>query len=157
MALYPYAGIYKNLLSAYKFKQNKQLSHFLLSKLMEIGSDIETKINDSLTWVPVPPRHGKIKQSGWDQIDYLAGKMNQQKNISVSRCLTRLNTKAQKTLNRNERLSNLKGQIICSKKAPRKAIIFDDVITTGATVEACAEALKKAGTEQVFAICLFYD
>ncbi len=156
-ALYPYAGIYKRLLTAYKFKQYKHLSRFLTSKLTEAGTRLCEKFHGSFDWVPVPPRPGKIKQKGWDQIDYLAGILKKEKHITVNTCLTRLNTKAQKTLNRNERLSNLKGQILCSKKAPKNAVIFDDVVTTGATLEACAEALKKAGTEHVYAVCLFYD
>lgn len=156
-ALYPYSGIYRQLLYAYKFKQYKQLSHFLTLKLIETGNGLRTKNSGTLTWVPVPPRPGKINQNGWDQIDYLADVLEKEKKVPISKCLRRLNTKAQKTLNRDERLSNLKGQIICSGKAPKNAVIFDDVVTTGATVEACAEALRKAGTEYVYAVCLFYD
>jgi ComF family protein len=157
IALYPYAGIYRQLLAAYKFKQHKQLAHFLTLKLLEAGMNLCEKNHHELTWVPVPPRPGKIKQSGWDQIDYLARNLEKERNVSLNKCLTRLNTKAQKTLNRNERLSNLKGHIICSGKAPQNALVFDDVVTTGATLEACAEALKKSGSERVYAICLFYD
>jgi ComF family protein len=157
IALYPYTGIYKRLLSAYKFNQHKQLAHFLTSKLIAAGNDLCEKTHGSFSWVPVPPRPGKIKQKGWDQIDYLADIMKKEKSIRVNKCLRRLNKRAQKTLNRKERLSNLKGQIICLDKAPQNAIVFDDVVTTGATLEACAEALKKAGTEHVYAIFLFYD
>jgi ComF family protein len=157
IALYPYAGIYRQLLAAYKFKAHKQLSYFLTSKLIDMGFELAKKHPDSLIWIPVPPRPGKIKEKGWDQIDYLAEKLKNEKNISIRKCLTRLNTQAQKNLNRQERLSNLKGQIICSKHVPQNAIIFDDVVTTGATLEACAEALKKAGTKHVYGVCLFYD
>jgi predicted amidophosphoribosyltransferase len=35
--------------------------------------------------------------------------------------------------------------------------LFDDVITTGSTLDACAEALKEDGAEQVYGMNLFYD
>jgi predicted amidophosphoribosyltransferase len=49
------------------------------------------------------------------------------------------------------------GKIICAGPPPKIAILFDDVITTGATLDACATALKTAGAEKVYAVCLFYD
>jgi predicted amidophosphoribosyltransferase len=76
--------------------------------------------------------------------------------LPVNRCLKRLPSKSQKLLNREERLANLKGRIRCVKKPPETAILFDDVITTGATVDACAAVLLEAGAKEVYAVCLFY-
>ena len=106
-------------------------------------------------WVPVPPRAGKIKKTGWDQIIYLAKLM--EKTYPVQYCLTRMPSLSQKELNREDRLHNLKGRIIVSKLVPQNAVLFDDVYTTGATMEACAAALKAQGTKTVYGICLFYD
>jgi ComF family protein len=112
--------------------------------------------------IPVPPRPGKIKEQGWDQVEYLAqalekglGRAGQE--IRACRCLKRLPSKTQKELGREDRLKNLQNRIILTQKPPQSAIVIDDVITTGATLDACASVLKAGGAERVYGICLVYD
>ena len=38
--------------------------------------------------------------------------------------------------------------------AGQRVLLIDDVFTTGATVSACAAALKQAGAEEVFALTI---
>ncbi|MDR2029417.1 MAG: hypothetical protein LBP93_07760 [Treponema sp.] len=45
----------------------------------------------------------------------------------------------------------------CTRKVPREVLLFDDVMTTGSTLDACAAALKQEGAEKVYALALFYD
>ena len=152
-AIFPYTGKFRIILGAYKFGKSVAVGNFFVQCLISV-LDAET-IRDA-AWVPVPPRPGKIKSQGWDQMEYLAGLLKREK-IPVSRCLKRLPSKSQKELNREERGRNLKGRILCTKPPPGTVILFDDVITTGATLKACAEALLEKGAERVFGICLFYD
>ncbi len=63
----------------------------------------------------------------------------------------------QKKLDRKERLENMKGRIYLKTAPPKIALIIDDVITTGSTLEVCSEVLKEGGTEKVYGLCLFYD
>jgi predicted amidophosphoribosyltransferase len=107
-------------------------------------------------WVPVPPRPGKIKNSGWDQIDYLAKKLKKNHGARVETCLERLPSQIQKKLDRQGRRVNLLGRIRCRKLPPERVLLFDDVITTGSTLDICAKALKDSGTKEVFALALFY-
>ena len=154
--LFPYIGKYRKLLAAYKFKGNLALAKYLSEKIMEVIS-CEPELKDCVI-VPVPPRPGKIKQNGWDQVDYLVKqlvKINKEKIISC--CLNRHKSKTQKHLNRTERINNLKDRIYLKKKSPKTVLIIDDVITTGSTLEVCAGVLKKGGAEKVYGLCLFYD
>ncbi|MCL1815475.1 MAG: double zinc ribbon domain-containing protein [Treponema sp.] len=172
ISLFPYAGKYQKILSAYKFKKHLSLGNFFAEKLrqgldMLLDSLENSTMNTALFgWTPVPFRSEKIKQKGWDQIEYLARLLESSKNknsIPVRRCLLRLPSESQKELNRENRLQNLKGKIIVtnstavSRMVPRTAILFDDVYTTGATLDACATALKTGGAERVYGICLCYD
>lgn len=179
--LFPYSGPYRKILTAYKFGGRLSLGNFfavlLLRALKErFGPFLavkgrEERMPHAAAWTPVPPRPGKIKYTGWDQIEYLAGlleKKHRRKSgdfftLPVCRCLERLPSESQKELDREKRRLNLKGRIVlrgekgAGPAVPRRAVLVDDVYTTGSTMDACAEALKRGGAEQVYGICLCYD
>lgn len=170
-ALYPYAGKHLELLRAYKFDGFHSLVNFLVLRLLDIFFQFPSGEFSSFSWVPVPPRPGKIRKTGWDQSSYLARRLdrlyrrgyNGATSISadsiylpVCSCLKRLPSKTQKELNQKDRRRNLKGRIIRAGNVPRRVLLFDDVITTGSTLDACAEILKKNGVEKVYAVSLFY-
>jgi len=155
IVFFPYSGKYQKLLSSYKFEKHISLGNFfveIIRKALEKkGIPLETAI------VPVPPRPGKIRNVGWDQVEYLARLLEKGKGLFVRRCLKRLRSKSQKELSRENRQTNLKGRIIPKKQSPKTALVIDDVITTGSTLDACALALKEAGAQTVCGLCLFYD
>ena len=165
--LFPYTGKFKATLGAFKFGKSLGVGNFFASHLRSIPDDLgleaaPSKNNAECAWVPVPPRPGKIRRQGWDQIERLALLLERYYKRSpggkpVCRCLKRLPSRSQKELNREERGSNLNGRILCTGKPPKSAILFDDVITTGATLNACAAALLEGGAEKVYGVCLFYD
>ena len=179
LSFFPYAGSFKTLLGSYKFDKSLGIGNFFALCLNQgLGSfdpALGAEIGTGAAWVPVPPRPGKIKKQGWDQISFLAGLLKKQYaryykfprpaasslpaafRLPVNSCLKRLPSKSQKELNKKDREENLKGRIICVKLPPKTAIIFDDVITTGATLKTCAQALLKGGAEKVHGLCLFYD
>ena len=156
-ALFPYRGKYQAILGAYKFNKSLGVGNFLAQCLVRTIPEFVSTAQGDWTLVPVPPRPGKKRSQGWDQIEYLAGVLEKTRLMPLNRCLKRLPSRSQKELNREERGNNLKGRILCGKEPPKKAIIFDDVITTGATINACASALLRGGTEKVYGLCLFYD
>lgn len=66
-------------------------------------------------------------------------------------------TVSQKSLNREKRLKNLRKSFSVNKKISVKnkvVLLIDDVITTGATANACAEMLKKSGASKVYVATL---
>ena len=164
-AIFPYSGKFRSVLGAYKFNKSLGVGNFLVRSLTTAIGDLIVKSNEDFSeaaLVPVPPRPRKIKAQGWDQVEYLAGLLDKEYKratigIPVYRCLKRLSSKSQKELNREERICNLSKRILCVKPPPGIAVLFDDVITTGATLDACAEALLEKGVIKVYGVCLFYD
>jgi ComF family protein len=152
--LFPYTGKYRRLLAAYKFGKNPAVGYFLAEKIMEAVGCFPPEAQI----VPVPPRPGKIRKTGWDQVEYLARLLERNGGAPViSRCLKRMPSKSQKELGRENRRSNLRGRIMPVRQVPQIAVVLDDVMTTGSTLDACAAALKEAGSQTVYGLCLFYD
>ena len=161
--LFPYAGKYRKLLTAFKFDRNTALGNYFAEKITEAiercGIPLEAEHEARLCIVPVPPRPGKIRTEGWDQVERLARLLERNKRggLPVSRCLKRLPSKSQKELGRENRRTNLKGRMVTVRQPPKTALLIDDVMTTGSTLDACAAALKEGGAERVYGLCLFYD
>jgi ComF family protein len=156
-SIYPYTARWLSLLREYKFRGKRHLSHFFAEKILKTRGaffdEAQNAAETPLVFVPVPPRPGKIKSEGFDQIESIARII--EKSAPLSRCLRREAAKSQKELNAADRANNLKGKIFAVKQPPQRVLLFDDVFTTGATLETCAAVLKAAGTEAVYGICLF--
>jgi len=156
---FPYVGKYRKLLTAYKFGKNLAVGHFFAEKIRAVL--IAGNFSPNAAIVPVPPRPGKIRRTGWDQVEYLARLLERGSNgaggLSVSRCLRRLPSQSQKELGRDNRKTNLRGRIVPVRQVPQNCVLIDDVMTTGSTLEACAAALKDGGAQSVSGLCLFYD
>jgi ComF family protein len=154
--IFPYSGKYRKLLTMYKFKKILSLANLLAEKILDVLG--EPLLKDAVI-VPVPPRPGKIKDTGWDQVDYLVRRLTllSKGSVSFCRCLRRIKSKTQKRLDRAERIENLKGRISVCGEVPKTVLVIDDVITTGSTMEVCSSVLKENGAEKVYGLCLFYD
>ena len=54
---------------------------------------------------------------------------------------------------RAERRRNVRGAFAANGRAPERIWLVDDVVTTGATLEEAARALRRAGARVVIALC----
>jgi len=108
--------------------------------------------------VPVPLHDRRRRQRGYNQSALLARELGRRVELPLQeRSLTReRNTRAQVGLSPGERWANVRGAFQCCSSDVRGArvLLFDDVMTTGATLEACASPLLEAGAAGVWAFTL---
>ncbi len=154
--LFPYTPAFQELLTLWKIRGYRSLS-LLFAQMLHHA--LENCLSRSFVLIPVPPRPGKIRSKGWDQIQELVSLVRPSSRYRVVHCLKRLSHLEQKHLSRTERGGNLEGQILCTyiPSSDCCAVLVDDVMTTGTTLEYCARSLKTAGYSEVYALSLFYD
>lgn len=158
-SLFSYSGAAPFLLAKWKTRGDRSLTWIFCRFLAPLLRELTGGKAMIRTVVPVPPRPGKIRLLGWDQIEDLSRALERQYAIPIARCLVRNSSHEQKLLGREGRAHNLKGSIQVAPRAtiPARAIVLDDLMTTGATLNACATALREAGCSEVYGITLFYD
>src|SRR5262249_62140060 len=103
--------------------------------------------------VPVPPARWRWRWRGFDPAEELALALAEEIDIPVRRCLRRAGGRRQVGRRRTERLSD-PPSVWAVRDAPRRALLVDDVWTTGATLSACAGALREAGSGRIVALTL---
>ena len=151
--LFSYRLWNKELLYKWKIQGERIFSPFFARLFYMALKELNQK-----TIVPVPPRKGKIKKNGWDQIDEVCRFLENRYGSKIIHLLQRNSTNKQKKLNREERLNTIQSAYSLIKnpeKIPEEVCLIDDVCTTGTTIECCAKILKEAGVKTVNVITLF--
>jgi competence protein ComFC len=139
----------------HKYKYNRQL--WLEPFLGELLVNAAAKTLQTSTWtglVPVPLWPTKEREREFNQAERLARILGEAAGVPVDTKLLRrvVPTPSQTRLSRRERAENMRGAFaLCSNaNAPSgDYVLIDDVFTTGATTDACAKVLLKAGAANV--------
>jgi predicted amidophosphoribosyltransferase len=110
--------------------------------------------NESLeAVVPVPAGPWRRRWRGFDPAEEIALAVASRAGLPISACLRRSSGRRQVGRRRFERLAD-PPRVRAIAPAPVAVLLVDDVWTTGATIGACAAALRAAGSRRIVALTL---
>jgi len=153
-----YSGAMRTLVHQLKYADRHDARTLLGRWLADAGRELLPGID---VIVPVPLSRLRLLQRQFNQAAVVGGELSRQTGIPTDPLLlTRTrSTRSQVGMTRDQRRRNVAGAfaVPARRRAAlrgRNVLLIDDVITTGATVEACARTLKRAGAARVHVLAL---
>jgi len=147
-----YEGRLRDIIHALKYERRRSIAKPLGGLMRERGAAL---LDGADLVVPVPLHPRRERERGFNQADDLA----QQLGLPVAPLLRRVRfTTSQIELPADARHENVRDAFSLDRlptpgsRLPAVIVLVDDVATTGATIEACAKALKRGGVREVRAL-----
>jgi ComF family protein len=144
-----YEGSLRAIVHAFKYGPRPTLARPLARRLRDCGADV---LDGADAVVPVPLHPARQRERGFNQAAELARHLG----LPVRHALRRVRrTASQADLPAARRHANVRGAFVAAPQgdvALQVVVLIDDVSTTGATLNACAEALLAAGAREVRAL-----
>jgi ComF family protein len=157
-AVAAHSGQMRELVHGLKFHDRHDVRRLFGRWLVEAGKEL---VADADVVVPVPLSRWRLLKRKFNQAAILAAEVARLTDLAFEpTALHRTRaTPSQVGLTRHQRRENVAGAFAVpsqarTKIAGRNILLIDDVITTGATVGACAEVLKRAGARNVDVLAL---
>lgn len=143
----PHEGVARDLVSALKFRRLLPVAGLMADRIQWLApGDVL-----SGTIVPVPAARLRSRRRGFDPAGELALALGERLDLPLRRCLRRTGAGQQRGRRRAQRVGDPPRILVC-EEVPRSVLLIDDVLTTGATLSACARALRAAGAVRVAAV-----
>lgn len=146
-------GPARQLVHRLKFYDRLEIADPLGVWMARAGEEL---LNDADCLVPVPLHRRRLMWRQFNQAQALAGAVAKASGTPVEPFLLRRikRTKPQIGLSRAQRADNVQGAFAVPEEAKpfvegRRIVLIDDVLTTGATINAAARALLRAGAARV--------
>ncbi len=138
----------REVIDALKFKRVKS-SATALAELLDMRLP---ELPQATVIVPVPTIRSHVRKRGYDQVELIAERLGNLRSLPVAAIVERQHSKVQLGKSKRERMQQMSTAFRCTVPINPQAtyLIIDDVVTTGATLRYCAEALVQSGATQVW-------
>ena len=121
---------------------------------------LEPALAENWPLVPVPLHRSRFQHRYFNQAEEIARQLSKINGLPVVKALRRIRaTGHQTSLTRTQRLENLRGAFQITRagkrtivEKPAGAVLIDDVLTTGSTVDECAKTLRRAGFQRIHVV-----
>lgn len=141
------------LVHALKYKDRLETATVMAGPMARIGRDI---LRDADLLVPVPLHARRLWSRRYNQAALLADALSKRSGLAWDpKLLARIRATGQQVgLARKDRAANVRGAFRVpanrtAELARKHVVLIDDVITSGATIAACARALKRGGAARL--------
>ncbi len=145
-----YDGLAKDLLWQLKFQGAQAAAREIADQLIVL-----IPRGEEFVLVPVPTATSRIRRRGYDQATLIARSLANSTGAHYSSALRRSGQHHQLGSSRSQRVTQLQDAYRCANPKQiigKHVILVDDVLTTGATLEAAAKVAKIAGAKRVSAV-----
>jgi ComF family protein len=151
-----FGGVIRQAIHELKYRNLKAIASLLAGFLHDYL--IENPLQGDVV-VPVPIHRKRHRERGYNQSSLIARKLSTMSGLPlVEDCLIRkINTQPQvRTTSAAERRQNIADAFTCVDRrlAAKQILLIDDVSTSGATLNACATALKDSGAASVWGLTI---
>ncbi|MDR1067382.1 MAG: ComF family protein [Clostridiales bacterium] len=161
-AVFEYKGIARDAVRRFKFNGRADYARAFAAFMAEKFTDAcptDACPVDKAVIIPTPMHKKKLRERGYNQAELLAKNLASLMDAPFApKALARVkNTSPQYGLSYEQRRKNVAGAFLVVDSAAisgESALLIDDIYTTGATLDSCAEALLKAGSKKVYGLCL---
>jgi predicted amidophosphoribosyltransferase len=143
----PHEGVARELVAALKFRRLLPVAELVAERIHWLAP--ASMLSGAI--VPVPTAPLRAARRGFDPALEIAAALAERSDQPLRPCLWRRGGGRQVGRRRRERIGH-PPQIRARGEAPRSVLLVDDVLTTGATLSACARALREAGSVRVEAV-----
>lgn len=167
MYLFKYEGTIRQKIIDYKFNEKSYL-YKMFEKIILNDKKVCDFIKCYDIIIPVPIHYKRKMERGYNQTELIVTEICKDINKEADKCLKEnkkilmknKNTVRQSSLNKEQRSENIKDAYSLNVRENiknKKILIFDDIYTTGNTVNECAKVIKKLEPKEISVLTIAKD